>query len=410
VREGWNTQPLGELCEFSRGLTYAKSDEVEFSNNVVLRATNIDLATGLLDFSELRYIRDDVAVPDSRKVKKDSLMICTASGSRSHLGKVALVDEDYGFAFGGFMGLIEPKSALMPKYLFYLMTSEAYAGFLGGLSGGTNINNLKFSDLKQFPVPYPSLPEQRRVVAMLDEVFEGIATAKASAERNLQSAQALFESELEVLLAGRVEGWAENTKPLADLCELIVDCEHKTAPTQEDGTPSIRTPNVGKGRLLLDGVYRVGESTYREWTRRATPAPGDLILAREAPAGNVAVIPDGTRVCLGQRTVLIRPRRSVFEPDFLALMLLQRRMQKRLLAHSRGATVEHVNMKDIRALSVSPIPPLSVQRDLVLVMSEARQQNERLEVIFSEKLAALEALKQSLLHQAFTGQLGSQAA
>ena len=167
------------------------------------------------------------------------------------------------------------------------------------------------------------------------------------------------------------EGWREINKPLTELCELIVDCEHKTAPTQEEGIPSIRTPNIGKGKLLLDGVYRVSEETYWEWTRRAVPLPGDLILAREAPAGNVAVIPENLKVCLGQRTVLIRPIRNVLEPEFLALLLLQPRMQQKLLAHSRGATVQHVNMKDIRALNIGSIPPLSVQKRIVSIIEEA---------------------------------------
>ena len=77
----------------------------------------------------------------------------------------------------------------------------------------------------------------------------------------------------------------DNKATLDDVCEFIVDCLHKTAPTQPTGYPSIRTPNVGRGRLLLDGVNRVSEDVYAEWTKRAVPMPGDLIMAREAPAG-----------------------------------------------------------------------------------------------------------------------------
>ncbi len=104
---------------------------------------------------------------------------------------------------------------------------------------------------------------------------------------------------------------------LSDVCELIVDCEHKTAPTQETGYPSIRTPNIGCGRFILDGVNRVSEETYRLLTRRAVPQPGDLIKAREAPVGNVAMVPEGLSPCLGQRTLWIRPDRSKVVPPFL---------------------------------------------------------------------------------------------
>lgn len=149
---------------------------------------------------------------------------------------------------------------------------------------------------------------------------------------------------------------------LLTLCEFIVDCEHKTAPIQKEGHPSIRTPNIGFGRLLLDEVNRVSDSTFEEWTQRAVPLAGDLILAREAPVGNVAVIPEGLKCCLGQRTVLIRPDRTKVDSYYLCYLLLTPDMRGALLGKSGGATVHHLNMKDIRALSIPPLPALDVQR------------------------------------------------
>lgn len=81
---------------------------------------------------------------------------------------------------------------------------------------------------------------------------------------------------------------ADGAMTLHDVCEFIVDCLHETAPLQPTGYPSIRTPNVGRGRLILEGVNRVSQEVYEQWTKRAVPESGDLILAREAPAGNVA--------------------------------------------------------------------------------------------------------------------------
>jgi len=115
---------------------------------------------------------------------------------------------------------------------------------------------------------------------------------------------------------------------LIDLCDLIVDCEHKTAPTQPDGIPSIRTPNIGRGRLILENVNRVSEETYNIWTRRATPQARDLILAREAPVGNVAIIKPGMKLCLGQRTVLIRPEINKIQPEYLLYLLLEQLLQE----------------------------------------------------------------------------------
>jgi type I restriction enzyme S subunit len=156
---------------------------------------------------------------------------------------------------------------------------------------------------------------------------------------------------------------------LNTLCELIVDCEHKTAPTQDAGYPSIRTPNIGKGHFILDGVNRVSEETYRLWTRRAVPQPGDLIMAREAPVGNVALVPPGLRPCLGQRTLLIRPDRSKVIPAYLNYLLNGPVIQGVIHAKTNGATVPHLNMKDVRGLVLPELPPLPIQLRIAGILS-----------------------------------------
>jgi len=88
MKKNWEVKKLEEVLEFQRELTYSKSDEVDISNNVVLRATNINLKTNLLDLTELKYLNDKITIPNNKKVRKGSLIICTASGSKSHLGKV----------------------------------------------------------------------------------------------------------------------------------------------------------------------------------------------------------------------------------------------------------------------------------------------------------------------------------
>lgn len=156
---------------------------------------------------------------------------------------------------------------------------------------------------------------------------------------------------------------------LNEICELIIDCEHKTATTQESGYPSIRTPNIGRGYFILDGVNRVSEETYRAWTRRAVPTTGDLIMAREAPVGNVAVIPIGLQPCLGQRTLLIRPNSKFVEPGYLNYLLNAPQVQSVIHAKTNGVTVPHLNMKDVRSLSLPALPPLPVQRRIAGILS-----------------------------------------
>lgn len=156
---------------------------------------------------------------------------------------------------------------------------------------------------------------------------------------------------------------------LLDVCELIIDCEHKTAPTQETGYPSIRTPNIGHGRFILDNVNRVSEETYAAWTQRGVPQAGDLILAREAPIGNVAIIPLKLKVCLGQRTVLIRPNKNSVNPHYLCYLLLGDEVQGKIKGMSNGATVHHLNMKDIRNLELPKLPPILTQTKIADILS-----------------------------------------
>ena len=163
------------------------------------------------------------------------------------------------------------------------------------------------------------------------------------------------------------QSWPKVT--LADVCHFIVDSEHKTAPTQDDGYPMIRTPNIGRGYFLLDGVRRVSEETYRGWTKRAVPRTGDLILAREAPVGNVAMVKEGMQVCLGQRTVLIRPNEQKVDPAYLTYLLLGDEVQGHFHSVSNGATVHHLNLKDLRVLQLPTLPPLATQRKIASILS-----------------------------------------
>jgi type I restriction enzyme S subunit len=402
MKDGWKTESLGELCEFQRGLTYAKNDEVEVSDNIVLRATNIDLATNLLDFAELKYINDKVLVPASKKVKKGSLMICTASGSKSHLGKVAFIDEDYGYAFGGFMGMVTPKNGLAPKFLFHLMTSDIYKDFIRELSDGVNINNLKFDDLKNFQVPHPELPEQQRIVGILDEAFEGVATAKANAEKNLQNARALFESRLQSIFTQRGKGWTE--KPLISLCSLFADSAHRTPKYQTEGIPALRPRDVVNGKLTLTEAARVSEEEYEIQSKRHRPAPGDIVYSRELSYGWAVALPQSPRICLSQGMCLFRPAANI-DSAFLLYVLNSPIGREQALRAAVGAAHPHINLGDIKAYLI-PFPEnRKEQRAIIGKLDRVREETQRLESIYQQKLAALEALKKSLLHEAFAGEL-----
>lgn len=155
---------------------------------------------------------------------------------------------------------------------------------------------------------------------------------------------------------------------LEDITDLIVDCPHSTAVDEGTGFPLVRTPNIGKGRLIYSGMHRVSEEVYNQRNQRAIPQKDDLIFAREATAGNVAIIKEGEKVCLGQRTVLIRPNKSLVSPMFLTYFLLAPQQQYNLLSTANGATVAHVNMVTIRSLKLN-LPNIEIQRRIANVLS-----------------------------------------
>ena len=180
----------------------------------------------------------------------------------------------------------------------------------------------------------------------------------------------------------------ENKLQLSSLCEAIVDCEHKTAPIQPWGIPSIRTTNIKNGRIDFKNANRVSEEVYKQWTARLEPKPGDLILAREAPVGDVGIIPPNQKACLGQRTVLIRTNKEKLDSRYLLYLLLTPQMRYKMMSKSEGSTVSHLNMSDIRNLEIPKLPPLSEQKAIAHILSSFddkielnRQMNETLEAM-----------------------------
>ena len=175
---------------------------------------------------------------------------------------------------------------------------------------------------------------------------------------------------------------------LSDVCEFIVDCPHSTAPDEGKGYPLIRTPNVGKGRLDLNGVHRVSESVYKQRIQRGAPRANDLIFAREAPAGNVALVQENQAVCLGQRTVLIRPNVQKVNPRYLVYYLLSPKPQYELLGTANGATVAHVNLPAIRNLKIE-LPEKAVQDKIgtILVSYDDLIENNQKQIKLLEEAA-----------------------
>ena len=169
-------------------------------------------------------------------------------------------------------------------WVLYSKQPEIYA-----LGRGAAQKNLDVEQFVDMMLPLPPLSVQREIVARLERELAAVEKMKKGFEELAETARAEFKAELKEVFEEISRGGAE-TRRLGEVCETISDCPHTTAKDEGVGIPLIRTPNVGFTRLMLAGVHRVSEDVYKQRTKRAIPLPGDLIFAREAPAGNVAEI------------------------------------------------------------------------------------------------------------------------
>jgi type I restriction enzyme S subunit len=155
---------------------------------------------------------------------------------------------------------------------------------------------------------------------------------------------------------------------LGQVCEAIVDCEHKSAPILVGGGFwAVGTAAMRAGRIDYSAARPISAETFALWTRRLRPRFGDLLLAREAPVGPLVRIPKAENVAPGQRTVLLRPGKGV-DPGYLFALLGSGPVQARLQERAEGSTVRHLNVPDIRALSLPALPTLEEQRRIAATL------------------------------------------
>src|SRR5262249_39792932 len=133
---------------------------------------------------------------------------------------------------------------------------------------------------------------------------------------------------------------------------FVVDCHNKTAPYSEEGIILLRTTNIRNGKLNLIGSKFVSEQTYARWSARCPPEPGDILITREAPMGEVCIIPEGMKVCLGQRMMLVRLVPGTIDPDFLLYSLRDPRLMDRVQDKPVGATVQHLRVGGVESLLI----------------------------------------------------------
>jgi len=442
---------LGQLLTVIRGVTY-KKEAVKAAPAegfvALLRATNIQQSLG---FDELVYVPAN-CVSEIQLLQAGDILVVASSGSRTVVGKAAPLTRPWKGSFGAFCFALRPNAGVDANYLAAFLRSPQYRDRASDLAAGTNINNLRASHIEETPIPLPAIDRQREIVAYLDEQLSRLDASVAALHRvqaNLKRYRAsvlnsacegrlvpteaelarqegrTFETGAELLrgsLAERrrtslaegkpfepegpaypglpelPEGWSWASA--AQACDPVVDCHNKTAPYTGTGIPLVRTTNIRDGQLLLEGIRFVDEPTYAFWSRRCPPKPGDVLFTREAPMGEAAIIPPGLRLCLGQRTMLMRPS-SAISSAYLLFALTSPVVQRLIQTSAVGSGVKHLRVGDVERLPI-PLPPLAEQHRIVAETDRRLSLVRVAEAQVSTNLARAQRLRQSILQAAFS--------
>ena len=399
MKEGWEYKKLGEVATFTRGLTYSKNDEAEISNNIVLRSNNVDLSTGKLNFDELKYLKSEFSIPEEKRVKKGSLLMCMSNGSKIHLGKVALINEDYPYAFGGFMALVTPNEELNPQFFHYSLSSPEYKEFIKKLSEGANINNIKVKELELFTIPIPSLSEQQSIVDYLDSAFAKIDAMKANAEKSLNDAKALFQASLKEMLEPK-EGWKE--KKLKEVVASITDGDHQPPPKSDDGIPFITISNIDKNsnKIVFGETFYVPKSYYCALKKERIPQQGDVLYTVTGSFGIPVLIDFQKDFCFQRHIALIRPKMGVLSPTYLFYWILSSYATSQAENTATGAAQRTVSLNSLRNFTIH-IPTFSTQQSIVAILDSLKSKVDKLQENYDKISQECDALKQAILRQVF---------
>lgn len=375
MKAGWQTKRLEDVCGFVRGpFGGSLKKEIFVSEGYAV----YEQQHAIYDqFDEIRYFITEHKFDEMKRFElrpNDLIMSCSGT-----MGKVAIVpDGIHRGIINQALLKLSPSASIMPQFLKYWMDSNLFQESLMAQAGGAAIQNVaSVAVLKEIKVTLPPLSEQQRIVGILNEAFEGIAIAKATAEKNLQNARALFESHL--------HGVDDEKVPLGELVD-------------------IRTGKLDANAAVEGGMYPFFTCSRDVYAIDNYAFDCEAILL----AGNNAVGDFNVKHYNGkfnayQRTYVI----TVNEQQRVLYRFLYFQMLKSLRKfkdQSVGAGTKFLKLGMIKEMEIA-LPSLADQHKIVATMDSVREETEHLESIYQQKLAALDALKKSLLDQAFTGQL-----
>lgn len=396
MKQGWEYKKLGEVASFFRGLTYSGKDEVSFSNNIVLRSNNIDLNTNTINFDELKFISDSIIIPKDKKLKKNSIFMCMSNGSKLHLGKVAFIDKEYPYAFGGFMGLIVPKEdELMPKMAYYYFCSQKFKTYLSSIGNGANINNIKFVDIAKDTIPIPPKSIQLAIVSELDKINELIRLKKEQLKDYDKLAQSIFYEmfgdPVENEKGWEVKKWKEvfNTI-LGKMLDKSKQINHLKQ------YKYLANMNVQWGYFDLKEL-RSMKFTDEELAKYEL-RNNDLLICEGGDAGRCAIWKETDETILFQKAI---HRARLIDTDNADVVYIRYWMQfykvnKGLKDYISKSTIEHLTGDKLKRLPI-PLPPLPLQH----LFAQRIEQIERQKSAVQKSITDLETILASRMQYWF---------
>lgn len=386
---GWSSLRLRDVCELINGRAYKKQELLAHGKYLVLRVGNFFTSTSW-------YYSDLELQPEKYCDNGDLLYAWSASfGPRIWEGGRAI--------FHYHIWKVIPNLELIEKrylYYFFVWDTEKIKQDQG--AGATMLHVAKGS-MEDRAVPVPSLNEQRRIIAILDEAFEGIATAKANAEKNLQNARELFELYHQAVFSGagsvckRLDEFASFRNGI-NYTKQSKGCRVRIIGVR-DFQNHFWVPLDGLESVTLDGDLGASDVVRQ----------GDLLVVRSN--GNPELI--GRCMVVGKTseqmthsgfTIRVMLDGDFASPEYICQYMRSRNVRRELIDGGNGLNIKSLNQGMLAAIVV-PLPTIEKQKKIVSEIEAMSVETARLSDVSLRKLIALEELKKSLLHQAFTGQL-----
>ena len=397
MKTGWQFKTLGEVCEVVNGGT-PKTGVKEYWGNEHLWITPAEMGK-----RSNPYIAETERMITSQGLKNSSARLLPPNSvilsSRAPIGHLVINTKPMA-TNQGCKGLV-PNENLAYKYLFYFL--QANVDVLNDLGSGATFKELSGGKLKEVKIPLAPLQEQQRIVAILDQAFEGIAKARANAEQNLQNARALFESHLQSVFADAVRN--NDVVALSDLATDITDGDHMPPPKAENGVPFITIGNIVKSKRIIDftDTFKVPYEYFNKLKDNKKPKVGDVLYTVTGSFGIPVLVKDNQDFCFQRHIGLIRPKSDV-NSEWLCYLFSSPQLLKQANDGATGTAQKTVSLKVLRNFQV-PRLSLDEQNEMVVELDALSKKTQHLEAIYQRKIELLDELKKSLLQQAFAGEL-----